>query len=303
MSSWELWRIPAWRAFGGSPNPKRDTVRTSLLGVPLDSTSSFYPGSRFAPSAVRAVSESLEWYSYVMERALPENMVYDEGDLLVKPDDVSFSLRVTSEALRELVEEGRFPVLLGGEHTVTYAATEILDGDSLLVVFDAHLDARDEYLGSRLNHATVMRRILDKLPSECILFVGTRALSEEEEEFARSTGLKFISSRRVWAYGPRRAALSLREAVRGKERVYISIDVDVLDPAYAPGVGTPEPLGLDPHSLLALLGPLLSSANVVGADVVEVNPLLDRSSATSFMAAKLIIELAAAAQLRRELSR
>lgn len=289
---WELWLAPT-HPFSGSRPPRGDT-RISLLGFPLDETGSFLPGTRLAPDQVRRVSQSLEWYSYALEKPLPENLVYDEGDLPPVPGRVEESLHRLSSVLQALVAEGRLPIVLGGEHTLTRSVLPLLETRPRagMVVFDAHGDLRDEYLGSRLNHATVMRRLLDHIEGERIVFVGTRALSEEEHSYARQMGLTLITARHVMDLGLRGARLALLRALRDLDPLYISIDVDVLDPAYAPGVGTPEPLGLTPHQLLSLLHPLLAEHELLALDIVEHNPLADAGYATSALVAKLVIEVA-----------
>ena len=286
---WELWRVQT-RPFGGY-NPPRNNTSVSILGVPLDETSSLNPGTRFAPESIRKASESLEWYSYTGDRAIPENGYYDEGDILAKPGDVLETLKRLEKAVEEIaLKEKRKIIVLGGEHTILYGTKRLLDDKTLLVVFDAHADLRDEYLNSKLNHATVLRRVLEEFPSENVVLVGTRALSSEEEAFVRENQIRVFTSRRLWSYGTHEVSQKLKAVSRDFSKVYISLDMDVLDPSYAPGVGTPEPLGLDPHSLMALLGSLLSTGKVVGLDVVETNPLTDSSNITSFLAAKIVIE-------------
>ena len=289
---WKLWLVP--RAPFGGARPPRDETLVSLLGFPLDETGSFLPGTRMAPDAVRRVSESLEWFSYYLDKPLPESLVYDEGDIAIVPGDLEESLRRLSLALEALSRgEKRVPIVLGGEHTLTHAALGLLrKTGAALVVFDAHGDLRDEYLGSRLNHATVMRRLLDHLEPERLVLVGTRALSEEEERLARDQGLRIVSARHVWQFGLRETTHRLLGFLRDHEAVYISIDVDVLDPAYAPGVGTPEPLGLSPQELVLLLGRLVSEKSLVAMDIVEHNPLAEGGYATSALVAKLVIEAA-----------
>ena len=286
---WDLWRVQT-RPFGGY-NPPRNSTGVSILGVPLDETSSLNPGTRFAPESIRRASESLEWYSYIGDRVIPENGYYDEGDVVPKPGDVVETLKRLEKAIEEIVlGEGRKIIVLGGEHTVLYGTKRVLDEKTLLVVFDAHADLRDEYLNSKLNHATVLRRVLDEFPSENTVLVGTRALDAEEGEFIRENNIRVFTSRRLWSYGTHEVSQKLRALSRDFSKIYLSLDMDVLDPAYAPGVGTPEPLGLDPHTLVTLLGSLLSTGKVVGLEIVETNPLMDPSNVTSFLAAKIVIE-------------
>ncbi len=285
---WTLWRTPA-KPFGGY-NPPREESIVSLLGVPLDTSVSFAPGTRLAPTRIREAAESLEWFSFISETPVSEEKIYDEGDLVPKPNDVNETIALVSDFLSEMRKENRKTILLGGEHTLTMAVEKILGKKTLLIVFDAHADMRDEYLSSKINHATFLRRISENFPSENIVLVGTRALSVEEENYIKQEGIKTFSSRRIWSYGPSETGNKLERICEEYDEIYISIDMDVFDPAYAPGVGTPEPLGLDPFSFMSIYGRLLRTKKVIGIDVVETNPLLDNGYQTSFLAAKIIVE-------------
>ncbi len=291
---WRMWREEA--LFFGGWRPRREETPLSLIGVPLDETVSFNPGTRFAPKFIRMVSESLEWYSFYSESDAGELGVYDEGDITVMPGNIRGTLGLVEDALGELREEGRIPIMVGGEHTITLGAKRIIGDDTLLIVFDAHLDLRDEYLGSKLNHATIMRRLLEIVPGENVVFVGTRAACREELEWARKSAVKIITSRRIWLYGPGETVRRLEKMVSKADKVYVSIDMDVFDPAYAPGVGTPEPMGLDPHSVVQILTSIIGE-NLVGIDIVEANPLCDIGYATCALAARLIIEVVAKVRL------
>ncbi len=284
---WQLW-LSKTKPFGGW-NTRRDETRISLIGIPLDISNSYSPGTKFAPEAIRRVSESLEWYSFYSEKDFSEYGLYDEGDLVLSPGKMIENLDLIGEALKDIRGEKRLPIMLGGEHTITVGAKKIIDDDTLLIVFDAHLDLRDDYLNSRLNHATCLRRLLDDHPVSNIVFIGTRAVSVEELEYVKKNDIKYITSRRLWLYGPGESIKRLQKIMDDYEKIYLSIDIDVVDPGYAPGVGTPEPLGLDPHSLMQMLVTIIDE-RLIGIDIVEVNPLRDAGDATSALAAKIIME-------------
>lgn len=283
----------AWRLLLQRTRPfgciEREGKQVVILGVPLDSTATHRPGTRFAPNAIREAACSLELYSYATEADMEDLGITDLGDVAIPQGDVHVALENIKAVARGVYEEypGSLKVFLGGEHLITLpivrAAGRSVDR---VVVFDAHLDLRDEYLGSRFNHATFARRLADEGYS--LIYIGSRAFSREELRFlAGAKDVEVIPARRMREGGARLGNLG---------RVYVSIDIDVLDPAYAPGTGAPEPLGMAPLELLdALKGVIESSEKIVGMDVVEVNPLVDPSGATSFLAAKLVLEAVAMA--------
>ncbi len=274
--------------FGGLSRKREETL-FSLIGAPLDETNSYYPGTRFAPNAIRRVSESLEWYSFYTEDNFSVHGLYDEGDLIMSPGRIKENINMIRNALTDISSEGRKTILVGGEHTVTLGAAGLMDDETLLIVFDAHLDLRDDYLGSRINHATVMRRILEEHMPSNIIFVGTRAVSTEELEYARENDIKYITTRRIWLYGPSETIRLIERLSRPYSKIYFSIDMDVIDPGFAPGVGTPEPAGLTPWVFLEILLRIIDD-RMIGFDLVEVNPVRDCGDSTSSLAAKTIME-------------
>jgi agmatinase len=281
-------------------NVDRGRTPFTIVGVPLDVSSSFRSGCREAPTRIRTVSRSLELCSVLTGLNIERIGFEDIGDIVLPPGDVKTSLSRIEEMVEELLREGRIPILLGGEHTITlpsFKALASLSRTPCLLVFDSHADLRDEYLGSRYNHATVIRRILDETQGQ-VLIVGARAVSKEEvEEYKRFRGRLEIV--KLWqGSDPKEVSEEMRKRVAVCEDIYISIDVDILDPSYAPGVQTPEPLGIDPLSLLKILETVVDK-RVRVVDIVEVAPPYDYSDITSFLAAKIIIELAAIIYLRR----
>ncbi|MGB9831038.1 MAG: arginase family protein, partial [Fervidicoccus fontis] len=232
-----MWKLRALKKFpfGGLYKNKEET-KISLIGAPLDLTNSHAPGTYLAPEAIRRIAESLEWYSLLYEGDFSENGIYDEGDLVLFPGKVRENIDLISESLLDIKEEKRIPFMLGGEHTVTLASSKLLDEDTLLVVFDAHFDLRDEYLNSNITHATVMRRIVDNFEPKNLLFIGTRAVSQEELDFVKKNQIEYITSRRIWLYGINEFARNIERKLEKFGKIYVSIDIDAVDPGYAPGV-------------------------------------------------------------------
>jgi len=275
--------------FGGFDEPY-DRANVVFAGVPLDVTSSYRSGYRFGPARIREASANLETYLTSAGLDVFERLnISDLGDIAITPTD----LKATGERITQLVKrvsgEGKIPVLLGGEHTLTYFALRAFD-DVFVVQLDAHRDLRDEYMGDRLCHATMMRRVLDHLPSKRLLQVGIRSCSKEEAEFARDARVATYTSEEMADKTPEIVA-TVKE-LAGNSRVYLTIDLDVLDPAFAPGVATPEPGGPSTVELLRLIREL-GKLNVMAFDVVELVPPYDDGT-TAFAAAKIIYELLAA---------
>jgi len=271
--------------FGGLEGPY-EQARVVFLGVPLDSTSSYRGGTRFAPSRIREASLNLETHLMSLGVELAEKGgVADLGDLLLSSDLAEDGRRI-EEAVGGILADGKLPALLGGEHTLTLFSVRPF-GDVYLLQLDAHRDLREEYLGSRVNHATVMRRVLDRLDPGRLIQLGVRSCSSEEEEFARRKGIRSYTTEQLLGD----AEGIIREVRRevGSSPVYLTLDLDVLDPAFAPAVTTPEPGGMSTLDLLRILRGL-GGLNLKGFDVVEVAPPFD-TGATAFAAARAIYEL------------
>jgi agmatinase len=250
-----------------------------IIGCPLDITSSFRPGTRFAPQAIRDCSWGLETYSPRLNRDLEDLQVCDVGDIELPQGNLEGALGMIRGYMATVMGDQKFPILLGGEHLITYPAVEELARHYphlAVIQLDAHADLRQEYLGEPLSHATLMRRIADILGGENICQLGIRSGTREEMCSARAMG----SLSEVGA--------ALRRAA-GRP-VYLTVDLDILDPGVAPGVGTPEPGGLTFDECISLISQL-SSFHVVGFDVVELSPPYDPTQQSAMAAAKLIREL------------
>ena len=256
-----------------------------LFGAPWDGTVSFRPGSRFGPAAMRQDSLGLETYSPYQDRELPEDKVLDIGDLELPMGGRRAALSRIGETVTRILTDKKTPVMLGGEHLVTLPAVEAcLEHwpDLCVLHFDAHADLRESYLGETLSHATVMRRIWDRLGDGRIWQMGIRSGTAEEFAFARA-GHVFMHPFDC------EAVPAAVEAI-GSRPVYLTIDLDVLDPSTFPGTGTPEPGGV---AFLTLLRSLLQlrGLKIVGADLVELSPHYDASGVSTAVALKLLREL------------
>jgi agmatinase len=280
----ELVRISP--GFGGFDFPYENS-NVVFLGVPLDITSSYRTGYRFAPTKIREASANLETYLPEFGLDVFEVLnITDLGDLVITPSDIHVSGERIKRHVKRILSDGKFPILLGGEHTITYFATQVFE-DFFVVQLDAHRDLRDEYLGDRICHATVMRRILDFCPPERVIQVGIRSCSKEEAEFVQNTPVLDFSTGDVKER--KTEILDKIKRLVGSAPVYLTIDLDVLDPAFAPGVATPEPGGIsvqEMHEFMRGLGDL----NLVGCDIVEFVPPHDNGT-TAFVAAKIAYEI------------
>jgi len=272
-----------------------DKSRFVFFGVPYDKTSTYRAGSRFAPGALRDVSANMELYSVRSKVDLEQVAVHDWGDVDIVENLVETLGRVKS-VCSELLDSNKTPIMAGGEHSITKSAADILPEDTGLLSFDAHLDLRDEFLGERLSHATFMRRVSEKLGSDHIMEVGIRAFSRPELDFARKSGVTMITPQDLRETGISKTAQRIRGFLSGFSQSYVTVDIDVLDPAFAPGVGNPEPDGISTDELLTLVDASMQK-NTVGFDLVEVSPQLD-SGQTAAVGVKVIFEAIAALSTR-----
>lgn len=278
-------------------NAKPDRTPLTIIGVPLDLSSSYRSGSSWAPKHIRSASRSLELCSMSSGVNMEDVGFEDLGDVVTVPGDVTKSLEIIERTVLELLKRKRRLFILGGEHTLTLPAVRAFSKvypKPCMVVLDAHSDLREEYLGSRYNHATVMRRVAEEGLVRKMIIVGVRAVSLEEAEAMRSASIKEYLEVLMFRGDAERLLREFAESLKDCEGAasYISIDMDVLDPAYAPGVQTPEPMGLEPFTLLRLLSKAVNVLDVHVTDLVEVAPPYDVAEATAFLAAKIIIEVA-----------
>lgn len=284
-------------AFGGYEWDRTKTI-FSFLGVPFDSTSSFKPGSRFAPDYLRISSRSIELYSIRSSVDMEEVGIYDEGDLIVSHGDPQKTLEILETVIRDLISEGRIPIIIGGEHTISLGSVRGLPRNTGVLILDAHMDLRDDFMGNRYSHACVSKRILELLGPGALFMVGTRAFTREEMRTAMKNNIEFITAQELRREGRRAAAGKILRWMDNFKHIYISIDIDFLDPAFAPGTGTPEPDGLTTWELLDLLYEVVDE-RTLAFDLVEVNPMVDISGVTSVLGAKIVFEVASYIYSRR----
>ena len=257
-----------------------------LYGAPFDSTTSFRPGARFGPAAMRHESFGLESYSPYQYRDLMVMIVFDSGVLDLCFGSSEMALSDIQKRAEEILKADKFPLLLGGEHLVTLAAVRAVAAkypDLHIIHFDAHADLRDDYLGARLSHACVLRRCHDLLGDGRIHQFCIRSGEREEFQFAsRHTDFHPFTFEGLEE--------TVRELKEKQVPVYFTIDLDCMDPSVFPGTGTPEAGGV---SFLELLKAIrtVSQANLVGADVNELAPMLDASGVSTATACKVLREL------------
>ena len=261
-----------------------EAARAVIFGAPFDGTTSFRPGARFGPGAVRAESFGIETYSPYQRRGLEETAVFDSGDLELPPGGAESSLELISGRVGRISADGKIPVMLGGEHLVTLGALRPLAETHpglRIVHFDAHADLRGDYMGVSLSHACVMRRAWELTGDGRIFQLGIRSGDRDEWAFMEN----HMNAHPFDLFG----AEAVKEACLGHP-VYITVDLDVLDPSVFPGTGTPEAGGADFNMLLsALLA--LRGLSVVGFDLVELSPQLDHSGASTALCCKLLREM------------
>ncbi|ABL82883.1 MULTISPECIES: agmatinase [unclassified Nocardioides] len=273
-----------------------ETFDVAVVGVPFDSGVTYRPGARFGPSHIRQGSRLLRPYNPALDVSpFAGVQVVDAGDIAANPFSIEDGLEQIEAGVRELSADGRNVVLLGGDHTVTLPALRALKaqhGPIALVHFDAHLDTWDTYFDAPFTHGTPFRRAWQEglLDADHTMHVGIRGSLYSKDDLAddASMGFSIVPARDLDRLGADRVVEMVRERV-GDAPVYISIDIDVLDPGFAPGTGTPEAGGLTSRELLAMVRGF-AGAHVVGADVVEVSPPYDHAEITAIAAANLAYE-------------
>jgi len=261
-----------------------EKAKAVILGCPYDGTASFRPGARFGPSAIRRASWGIETFSPYFQRDLSQCSIHDMGDLELPLGEKKVSLGLIRKALRKILSRKKFPILLGGDHLITLPILEeilpIYPHLHLLQI-DAHTDLRDAYLGESLCHSTVMKKVVDLLGGDRLFQIGIRSGTEEEFKLARKM-------RSTVSLDPGPLSTMIRRL--RNQPVYITLDLDVIDPSLLPGVGTPEPGGLSFKELISLLKNL-QSLHVIGFDMVELTPDYDPTQISSVTASVILREM------------
>jgi agmatinase len=277
-------KLPIIQSTFISANAPFATSTAVILGCPFDGTASFRPGARFGPSAIRRGSWGIETYSPYLKRDLSQLRLHDMGDLELPLGEKDLSLTMIREAVRRILSAKKFPILLGGDHLISLPVVEeVLQAYPHLhiVHIDAHTDLRENYLGEVLSHSTVMRKIADCLEKGRLFQIGIRSGAKEEFDLAKKM-------KSIVPTHPN----SLRALVKriGKQPVYVTFDVDAMDPSLVPGVGTPEPGGLTFDGILSILKEL-RPLRVVGFDLVELTPDYDTTQVSSVTASVILREM------------
>ena len=255
---------------------------TIMYGVPFDSTHSYRPGTRFGPDSIREAFNNIEIFMPNFKADLETIHIEDLGNTkhtVVAKEMLEMVSKITSE----LIKKEKQIIVLGGEHLITLGTFPSFPKETGYIVFDAHYDLRDEYADIKLSHAAYLRRVIEKVGSDRIIHVGARAYVKEELEFKEEQKLKTISD---WDVRHGNGPKLVKDAISVFDQTYVSIDLDVLDPAYAPGVGNPEAVGLTSRELYDMVS-AMDDQKIVGADIVELCPTFD-NGATSSMAARLM---------------
>ncbi len=275
-----------------SQMPEEDTFDSgyAIMGVPFDSTTSYKSGSRYGPKAVREASYNFESYNLRFDTSLTVDN-YDIGDINVTNGNYENTNMMIRDTVLSVLAMGLKPIVIGGEHTITNGVLQaIYDYDeeyfhNLTVVhLDAHFDMRDEYLGEKYSHATVLRRIHELEPKE-IIQLGIRSAEYEEFDYVKKQdNITYFTNYDIKEHKDK----ILKRLEEIKTPIYITVDIDVLDPAYAPSVGTPSPCGITPFDLEDIMG-VLSKKDTIGLDVVEVSSDTIGDS-TSINAAQVIYD-------------
>ena len=269
-----------------------EEARVVLFGAPYDSTTSFRPGTRFGPSAMRMESFGIETYSMLLDKDIVDDTaVFDSGDIELPFGDQERSLAMIEERAAEILAADKIPFLLGGEHLVSLGAVRAAMKkypDLHIIHFDAHADLREDYLGNRLSHACVLRRCHDLLGDGRIFQFGIRSGTREERQFMRDGHVttELLSDTTL---DDVISALGTRRQAPGTP-VYLTIDMDVLDPSEFPGTGTQEAGGFGYRQLVGDMVRICEKLNVVAIDNVELNPGLDPTGRSTALACKFLRE-------------
>ncbi len=255
-----------------------------IFGVPYDKTSSFRHGASQAPKEIRQAGWNFETYYLKTGVDLKDIKFHDYGDIDVKNDKPEVMIRKVREFTSKILEKNKFPIAIGGEHSITPGIIQAFPKDMAVLSLDAHIDFRQQYENEPYNHACAVRRIADHINIKNIAVVGIRSAEKEEFKEAKTNKLFYIDSFFIRNNGIKKAIDETKKHLKNK-RIYLTLDIDVIDPAYAPGTSTPEPFGITPFDVLEVIDSF--SSQLIGFDVMEVCPPFDKGE-TALLAAKFI---------------
>ena len=285
----------------------------AIVGVPLDDGTSGRPGARFGPRAIRnaptAWSSTAMWSIQLDVDPFAHLTVVDAGDAPVVPSRLARGLRVTHEKVWRVAKTGAIPLVLGGDHSITYPSAAAVARHRWpskvgIVHFDAHADTGDEVYGSLVSHGTPMRRLIEEgwVDGRNFIQVGLRGYWPEKETFdwMREHELRWHTMVEIEERGSEAViADAIAQALDGPDCIYLSIDIDVADPSAAPGTGTPEPGGMAARELLRAVRQIVGAVDLAGMDVVEVSPPYDQSELTAMLAHRCVMEAISALAKKR----
>ena len=255
-----------------------------IFGVPYDKTSSFRPGAAEGPKAIREASWNFETFNIRTGADLRDIKFHDYGDLDIKNLKPNKMIEKVQKFTKKILKQNKFPIALGGEHSITPGIIKAFPNDIAVLSLDAHIDFRDSYEDEKYNHACATRRFADHVNVKNIALLGVRSAEKEEYEEAAKQELYHISAFEIKKFGLRNALIETKNYLKNKP-CYLTLDIDVLDPCYASGTGTPEPFGLEPFDIVECID--IFSKDLIGFDVMEVCPPYDNGQ-TSIIAAKIV---------------
>ena len=250
-----------------------------VYGIPFDSTHSFRPGTRFGPDAIRSSFNNIELFMPQFNVDLESANIQDLGNT-AHTVVATYMLDMVSKITTELISKNKQLIILGGEHLITLGTYPCFPKNTGYIVFDAHYDLRDEYANTKLSHAAYLRRIIEKQGSDTITHVGARSYVKEELVFKKEHNVKSISNMDI---RDGKAVKLIKDTASVFDKLYVSIDLDVLDPAFAPGVGNPEAVGITSRELYDMIC-ALEDKNIIAADIVELCPEFDNGSKAAIAA-------------------
>jgi len=261
-----------------------DEAKFVIFGVPYDKTSSFRLGASKAPDEMRQAGWNFETYNLKTGFDLRDAKFHDYGNLDVKDVSPKEMIQKVKELASKIVSKNKIPIALGGEHSITSGIIQAFPRDISVVSLDAHLDFRGIYENESYNHACITRRIADHVGIKNVAVLGIRSAEKEEFEEAKKQRLFYIDAFEIKKVGIKKSLDKTKNFLKNK-KIYLSLDIDVLDPSFAPGTSTPEPFGLEPSDVIECIE--FFSSNLIGFDVVEVCPSYDMGQ-TALLATKIV---------------